>query len=278
MKTKNTLLFIIIFWAAADKVIAQSLFSLQGFGAIPLNSFSSSGYRSGGGFGLNYLSPTLINRYGEEDNKMSFHLGINSQFAFSGTNEYKVKLAAPQTGMAYYSLKNSSVGLGLTARLILPGTKFRPYAEGFIGRRHFFTAEEIIPMLAHPDYESRTRNRLMKATTNTRGFGAGLMYAAGDFVFFDFGFLYSRGGKGEWARLGSARQEGNVVKFETLNTRTNMLFINLGISFRIYGYMLDGNGESQGVDDSSQDSNDSPPQQSGGLPNKVEPDPPAPKH
>jgi opacity protein-like surface antigen len=281
MKSKVVLLFVVLIISATQAVMAQGSLGFQGFGALPLNSFAKAGYRAGGGFGINYFSPTLINRF--DENKLNFHIGVNSQFAFSGNRRFTVDLDTPRTGQAAYSLQNYSIGLGLVGRLVAPGERVRPYIEGFVGGRFFFTDENIRPLKEDPAYESSTRANLVKASTGTYGFGAGIMYELNDFVFMDLGFLYSKGNPGTWAHLSSARQEGNVVTYNTKKTNTDMLFINLGINFRLHCGDSDHSPDpviTPGTGKSTPTPSSTPRRSQTKLPNKVKPNPkpPTPQH
>jgi len=204
---------------------------------LPQQEFSESINTNGLGINLNGLY-----RFGDSP----FGLGLDFNFNNFGkdTRDEPLSPTIPDLRVRVENEYNLIQGL-IVAKLQPTDGIFRPYAEGLAGFNYFFTETSISerrgggsdPIASDTNFED---------WGFAWGGGAGLMIrvfdrrgsenitaenpiAAG---YINLGARYLNGSEAEYLREGSIVIENGDVTFDTLQSRTDMLVVQLGFVFR----------------------------------------------
>src|SRR5262245_39784130 len=109
----------------------------------------------------------------------------------------------------------------------------RPYFDGLIGLKHLFTRTSISDLTGGETIASNTD---LSDTALSYGFGGGLQIpltrGREAKILLDTGVRYLRGARAEYLRKGSIREENGVVVFDVLSSRTDVLAVQVGVTFR----------------------------------------------
>jgi hypothetical protein len=109
----------------------------------------------------------------------------------------------------------------------------RPYVDGLIGLKHLFTVTSISDQF---DDETIASSTDLSDTSLSYGFGGGLQIplTKGPEARFllDTNVRYLRGGRAEYLRKGSIREENGQVVFDVFSSRTDVLAVQIGLTFR----------------------------------------------
>jgi hypothetical protein len=109
----------------------------------------------------------------------------------------------------------------------------RPYVDGLIGLKHLFTRTSISDLSDGETFASSTD---LSDTTLSYGFGGGLQIPLSKGpearIFLDTGVRYLRGARAEYLRKGSIREENGLVFFDVFSSRTDVLAVQIGVTFR----------------------------------------------
>ena len=109
----------------------------------------------------------------------------------------------------------------------------RPYFDGMIGLKHLFTKTSISDL---SDDETIASNTDLSDTALSYGFGGGLQIpltkGPESRILLDTGVRYLRGARAVYLRKGSIREEGGLVFFDVLSSRTDALAVHVGVTFR----------------------------------------------
>jgi hypothetical protein len=109
----------------------------------------------------------------------------------------------------------------------------RPYFDGLIGLKHLFTKTSISDLA---DDETIASSTDLSDTALSYGFGGGLQIQLTKGpearILLDTGVRYLRGARAVYLRKGSIREENGVVLFDVLSSRTDVLAVQVGVTFR----------------------------------------------
>jgi hypothetical protein len=109
----------------------------------------------------------------------------------------------------------------------------RPYFDGMIGLKHLFTKTSISDL---SDDETIASSTDLSDTALSYGFGGGLQIQLTKGpeakILLDTGVRYLRGARAVYLRKGSIREENGVVVFDVLSSRTDVLAVQIGVTFR----------------------------------------------
>jgi hypothetical protein len=109
----------------------------------------------------------------------------------------------------------------------------RPYFDGLIGLKHLFTKTSISDLA---DDETIASSTDLSDTALSYGFGGGLQIPLTKGrearILLDTGVRYLRGARAEYLRKGSIREENGVVIFDVFSSRTDVLAVQVGVTFR----------------------------------------------
>jgi opacity protein-like surface antigen len=109
----------------------------------------------------------------------------------------------------------------------------RPYADGLIGLKHLYTRTSISDI---SDDEAIASNTDLSDTTLSYGFGGGLHIpltkGPEGRLLLDVNVRYLRGSQAEYLKKGSIRQENGLAVFDVLSSRTDVIAVQIGVTFR----------------------------------------------
>ena len=109
----------------------------------------------------------------------------------------------------------------------------RPYFDGLIGLKHLFTSTSISDLIGGETIASSTD---LSDTALSYGFGGGLQIPLNKGreakILLDTGVRYLRGARAEYLRKGSIREVNGQVIFDVLSSRTDVLAVQVGVTFR----------------------------------------------
>jgi hypothetical protein len=107
----------------------------------------------------------------------------------------------------------------------------RPYVEGLIGMKHLFTRTSITDDF---DGDTIASDTDLSDTTLSYGFGGGLQVpiAAKGAVMLDGNVRYLRGGRANYLKKGSIREDNGRAFFDVLSSRTDVVSVQIGVTFR----------------------------------------------
>lgn len=109
----------------------------------------------------------------------------------------------------------------------------RPYVDGLIGLKHLFTRTSISDL---SDDETIASNTDLSDTALSYGFGGGLQIpltkGPESRILLDTNVRYLRGGRAEYLKKGSIRDEGGLAVFDVLSSRTDVLAVQIGVIIR----------------------------------------------
>jgi opacity protein-like surface antigen len=193
---------------------------------VPRGGFSenitNNGY-GGGGLFLVRLgdSPLLVGgdlgavTYGSESHRESI----------STTIPVQVRVRTSNNILLFHSL----------VRLQHRNGPIRPYADGLIGLKHLFTTTSITSLSTGDEIAGDTD---LSDTTLSYGFGGGAQIPLsgkgnGKFaIMLDANARYLRGGRASYLKKGSIRQVDGFPIFDVLSSRTDVVSVQIGVTFR----------------------------------------------
>jgi hypothetical protein len=109
----------------------------------------------------------------------------------------------------------------------------RPYVDGLIGLKYLYTETSIKDEDTDETIESDTN---LSDTSFSYGVGGGLQIPFTKnhetHAVFDVGVRYLRGGRAEYLRKGSIREVNGSVVYDVFSSRTDVLAVQVGVTFR----------------------------------------------
>ena len=192
---------------------------------VPRGSFSENVTNNGYGVGGQFLVGL---------GRSPFHLGVDAAFTNYGSDEHEEPLSTtiPEVDIKVRT-DNNIILTHLLLRAQPRSGRVRPYADGLIGLKYLFTRTSIRNEL---DEELASTTNLSD-TTFSYGFGGGLQVrlaniGSGGDVSLDTKVRYLRGSQAEYLKRGSIRRENGSVSFDVLSSRTDVLAVQVGVTFR----------------------------------------------
>jgi hypothetical protein len=111
--------------------------------------------------------------------------------------------------------------------------RIRPYADGLIGLKHLFTRTSISDDFSGEVIASDTD---LSDTTFSYGFGGGIQVPiskiGGWTMVLDGNVRYLRGARAAYLKKGSIREENGQVIYDVLSSRTDVIAVQVGLTFR----------------------------------------------
>jgi opacity protein-like surface antigen len=111
--------------------------------------------------------------------------------------------------------------------------RVRPYADGLVGLKRLFTRTSIRDTF---DDEELAGSTDLSDTTLSYGFGGGVQVQLNSrdkpAILLDGKVRYLRGGQADYLRKGSIRQVNGGVVYDVLSSRTDVVAVQIGVTFR----------------------------------------------
>jgi len=236
---KTGLLLLILLFLCFPAIHAQELnLGVNGQLAVPQNEFDESINTLGGGININGLY-----RFAD----VPFGLGLDFNFINFGrdTRDEPLSTTIPDLRVEVENRYNL-LQLLAQAKVQSRDGIFRPFIEGLVGFNYFFT-ETSINERGFGSSDPIASDTNFEDFAFAWGGGAGLMIRVFDHRgresinrmseqigagYINLGIRFLNGSEAEYLREGSVQVENGDVTFDTLQSRTDMLMIQLGFVFR----------------------------------------------
>jgi len=215
-------LFLILCTGGSTNIHAQGYqFGFYVTAMSPSGEFNDNVTNNGIGFGGFFLkrlgtSPILV--------------GADGGFIVYGSQESLEPLPARAT---MQGTTNNIILAHFLTRVQPRKEKVRPYAEGLIGFKHLVTDN-----LAVNEYldEVISSKIYLSDTSLSYGVGGGLQIPLrknGEIgILLDGNVRYLKGGRARYLREGSIREVDGLIVFDPLTSRTDIITIQIGVTFR----------------------------------------------
>jgi len=188
----------------------------------PSGEFNDNVTNNGYGFGGSFLK-----RLGSSP----FLVGADGGFVIYGSQEGLESLSS--TSATVQATTNNIILAHFLTRVQPRKGRVRPYVDGLIGFKHLFTDnmalnEYIDEVVASKIY--------LSDTSLSYGVGGGLQIPLGkngeSRIMLDGNVRYLRGGRARYLKKDSIREVDGVIVFDPLTSRTDIITIQIGVTFR----------------------------------------------
>jgi hypothetical protein len=162
-------------------------------------------------------------------------VGVDAGFVTYGSDEHREPISETIPELRVKVRTNNNIGLTHFLVRAQPRTgNVRPYADALIGFKYLFTDTTI---LNDSNEEELTSTKNFSDFVYSYGFGGGVQVRLGRVgrngdVTLDTKVRYLRGGRAEYLREGSIRRENGSVFFDVLSSRTDVVAVQIGVTFR----------------------------------------------
>jgi Outer membrane protein beta-barrel domain len=193
---------------------------------IPKGGFSDNITNNGYGVGGQFLVGL---------GRLPIHVGADAGFVVYGSDTHREPLSPtiPELELKVKTTNNIVLTHFLVRAQPRSGS-VRPYIDGLVGFKYLFTDTTITDDNGDEELASTTN---FSDTTFSYGFGGGLQVrlasiGTGGDVSFDTKVRYLRGSRAEYLKKGSIRRENGAVFFDVLSSRTDVVTVQVGVTFR----------------------------------------------
>jgi opacity protein-like surface antigen len=162
-------------------------------------------------------------------------LGVDAGYSLYGSDEHKEPISETIPELQVKVRTNNNIVLTHFLVRAQPRTgNVRPYIDGLIGFKYLFTDTSIINDSSGEELAS-TKN--LSDLTLSYGFGGGVQVRLarlgrnGD-ISLDGKVRYLRGQQADYLKEGSIRRENGSVSFDVLTSRTDVVTVQVGVTFR----------------------------------------------
>jgi len=162
-------------------------------------------------------------------------LGVDGAFATYGSEEHREPISETIPELRVKVRTNNNITLThLLLRAQPRSGSVRPYVDGLVGFKYLFTDTAI---LNDENDEELTSTKNLSDLVFSWGFGGGVQVRLGRVgrngdLMFDSKVRYLRGSRAEYLKEGSIRRENGQVFFDVLSSRTDVVAVQFGITFR----------------------------------------------
>jgi opacity protein-like surface antigen len=186
------------------------------------DNINNNGYGIGGQFAVRlWNSPLLV--------------GADLGFVTYGSEKRREALIPTIPDVRVDVTTDNNIFLGhLLLRLQPREGRVRPYADGLIGLKYLFTQTSI-----NGDFEDNpiASDTNFSDTTFSYGFGGGVQVGLNSersrvHILLDGKVRYLRGSNAEYLKKGSITRENGAVFFDVLSSRTDVITVQVGVTFR----------------------------------------------
>ncbi|HSB11621.1 MAG TPA: outer membrane beta-barrel protein [Blastocatellia bacterium] len=193
---------------------------------IPKGEFSQNITNNGYGIGGQFLVGV---------SRLPISVGFDGAFTTYGSEEHKEPISTTIPELRVKVRTNNNIALmHVLVRAMPRRGAVRPYLDGLVGFKYLFTDTTILND-ANDEELASTKN--LSDTTSSYGVGGGVQVRLGGFgrrgdICLDGRVRYLAGGHADYLKKGSIRREDSNVFFDVLSSRTNVLTVQAGITFR----------------------------------------------
>ena len=192
---------------------------------IPTGEFSKNVTNNGYGIGGQFLVGL---------GRLPLLVGIDAAFANYGSDEHIESISETIPELEVKVRTNNNITMThLLLRAQPRSGSVRPYADALVGFKYLFTDTTI---LNESTDEALTSSKNLSDFVHSYGFGGGVQVmlgrvGSGD-ISIDGKVRYLRGGRAEYLKEGSVRRENGTVFFDVLSSRTDVVTVQIGVTFR----------------------------------------------
>jgi opacity protein-like surface antigen len=194
--------------------------------AFPTGDFKknidSNGYGAGGEF-----------LYGIR--KSPFLIGADLNFVTYGSESFRESLSPriPEIRVRVNTSNNIFMSHFVLRAQKREG-KVRPYVDGLVGLKHLFTRTSVSNDFTGEEFAGDTN---LSDTTFSYGIGGGAQFLlttpkSGPEILLDTKVRYLKGSDAEYLKKGSIFRDNGDVFFDTLHSRTDLVTLQIGVTFR----------------------------------------------
>jgi hypothetical protein len=203
----------------------QFQFGLDVTTVVPTGDFSRNVTNNGYGVGGQFLVGL---------GKKPLFLGVDAAFATYGSDEHLESISETIPELRVKVRTNNNITLThLLLRAQPRSGNVRPYADGLVGFKYLFTDTTI---LNDSSEEELTSSKNLSDLVFSYGFGGGVQVRLGRIgrgdISLDTKVRYLRGSRAEYLKEGSIRRENGLVFFDVLSSRTDVVTVQIGVTFR----------------------------------------------
>lgn len=224
---KLMLSLIAICVASQSTVFAQQIQVGIDFNTVlPRGGFSENITNNGYGIGGQFLVGL---------GRLPMHIGADAGFVVYGSDTRREPLSTtiPELELKVRTTNNIVLTHFLLRAQPRSGT-VRPYLDGLIGFKYLFTDTTITDDDGEEELASTTN---LSDTTFSYGFGGGVQVKLADIgrngdISFDTKVRYLRGSRAEYLKKGSIRMDNGGVFFDVFTSRTDVVTVQVGVTFR----------------------------------------------
>lgn len=220
-----SMIVLLLCGAQSNAQSQQFQFGLDVTTVIPTGDFSKNVTNNGYGVGGQFLVGL---------GKKPLLLGVDAAFATYGSDEHTESISENIPELEVKVRTNNNIAFThLLLRAQPRSGKVRPYADALVGFKYLFTDTTI---LNDSNQEELTSSKNLGDLVYSYGFGGGVQVTLGRVgrgdISLDGKVRYLRGGRAEYLKEGSIRRENGSVFFDVLSSRTDVVTVQIGVTFR----------------------------------------------
>lgn len=220
-------MMLLLLWGAASSAQAQQIqFGIDVTTVIPTGGFSKNVTNNGYGVGVQFLRSL---------GKKPLLLGVDAAFATYGSDEHKEPISETIPELRVKVRTNNNITLTHLLLRAQPRTgNVRPYADALIGFKYLYTDTTI---LNDSNDEELASTKNLSDLVFSYGVGGGVQVRLGRVgrsgeICLDGKVRYLRGSRADYLKEGSVRRENGSVFFDVLSSRTDVVTVQIGVTFR----------------------------------------------
>ena len=219
------MMFFLLCGAVSSAQAQQFQFGLDFTTVIPTGDFSKNVTNNGYGVGVQFLVGL---------GRKPLLLGVDAAFATYGSDEHRESISETIPELEVKVRTNNNIAMThLLLRAQPRSGNVRPYADALLGFKYLFTDTTIFN---ESNDEELTSSKNLGDLVYSYGFGGGVQVrlasvGRGD-ISLDGKVRYLRGGHAEYLKEGSVRRENGSVFFDVLSSRTDVVTVQIGVTFR----------------------------------------------
>jgi outer membrane protein with beta-barrel domain len=225
-QTGVAMMFLLLSVAASTAQAQEAQFGIDFTTVVPTGDFSKNVTNNGYGVGVQFFRSL---------GKKPILLGVEAAFATYGSDEHREPISETIPELRVKVRTNNNITFThFVLRAQIPKGNIRPYADALVGFKYLATNTTILND-ANDEELASTKN--LSDLVFSYGFGGGVQVrlgrvgSTGD-IALDTKVRYLRGSRADYLKEGSVRREDGSVFFDVLNSRTDVVSLQIGVTFR----------------------------------------------